>query len=239
MGTLGKRLSCIFVIATVAACAPAPKVTPPPPPAPKKVVAPPPMPTKPYTPGGAAADFKMPAKDLNGVWQTPNHGLSPDETLWNFRSALNVSALVCKGVTWDVIPVNYNKMLVTHKKRLATTNKAVDAEYKKRFPGQNALRVRDTQSTALYNYFALPAVRGNFCALAANKSAEVLTIPSKGLTDYSVGALAEIDKVFLDFYDSYAVYQAEYADYQAKLADWNFKYGQKPAVVTTPTTPKS
>jgi hypothetical protein len=238
MRALGNKLGCIFVIAAVAACAPVPKAAPTAPPPPVKIV-PPPMPAKPYPPGGAATDFKMPQKGADNIWVTPNHGLSRDEALWNFRSALNVSALVCRGVTWDVIPVNYNKMLVTHKTRLAATNKAVDAEYKKRFPGQNALRVRDTQSTALYNYFAFPAVRGNFCALAANKSLEVLSIPSKGLTDYGISALAEIDKVFLDFYDSYAVYQAEYADYQVKMDAWNLKYAPKPAVVTAPIPPKT
>jgi hypothetical protein len=249
MGLSNRHLLSVCALSIVAACTPKTPPAPPPPPPPAKVVIiPPPIPPRPLPPGGAAVNFMMPSKDLNGVWKTPNQGLSRDEALWNFRSALNVASLSCKGFSWDLITTHYNKLLVTHNTRLATTYRAVDAEYKKRYPGKNALRVRDTSSTALYNYFALPAVRTQFCDLALVKVTEAIAVPSSALPEYGVGALADFDTLFLGFYDSYAGYQRD-------VAAWDMQYGPPVAVAApaplpsaatapvagstpTPTTPK-
>lgn len=232
MKSVARKWGIVLAISAVAACAPAPKPAPPAPP-PVVVVPPPPppQPIKPLPPGGAATNVILPARDLNGVWATPNQGLSRDEALWHFRSAINVAALSCRGFSWDLITPHYNKMLVQHKSRLATANKTVDAEYKKRFPGQNALRVRDTRSTALYNYFALPAVRTQFCDTALTKVTEAITVPSAALTEYGGGSLADFDKLFQDFYSQYAEYQLQYSEYLVKLDAWNAQYGPKPVML--------
>jgi hypothetical protein len=231
MYRFGSKLACVFAIGAVAACAPkpAPKpvVVPPPPKA--VVVVPPPPPAMPLPPGGAAASTKLPAYGPDGIRVTPNRGLSRDEAIWNFRSAINVAALNCQGAVWGVIAQNYNRMIVVHKAQLTRTNTAVDTEYRKRFPGQNALRVRDTRTTELYNYFALPPVRENFCNLALTKSNEALTIPVAGFADYAVAGLGDVDNIFLGFYDAYAQYERD-------LADWNLKYGPKPTA-TAGTAP--
>jgi hypothetical protein len=150
MRKLGRASLIVGLTMLAAACAPAPKpvvVAP-------RPVAPPPapvIPPMPLPPGGAAVTMKIPAIGADGVRITPNRNLSREEYIWHLRSGLNVAALNCQGPVWGEIAQNYNRYLQVHKSRLAQTNKAVDAEYVKRYRGQNALRVRDTHSTDLYN----------------------------------------------------------------------------------------
>lgn len=253
----GRKSLAVIVIAVgaVSACAPAPKPVPPPP----VVIAPPPPPPPPMPlpPGGAAASMMVPPVGLDGVRMTPNRMLSRDEQIWHFRSALNVAALNCQGPVWGEIATEYNKFIKVHKTQLSRTSKSVDREYVTRYPGQNGLRVRDTKLTDLYNYFALPPVRAEYCDTALRKVREVNLLPVTGFADYAVAGLTEIDGIFVRFFDAYAQYQRD-------LADWNMKYapppimaqpvmapgtGQPstitpttvpgPAVVTTPVPPPS
>jgi hypothetical protein len=184
----------------------------------------------PLPPGGAAVTMKVPAVGADGVRITPNRGLSREEYIWHLRSGINVAALNCQGPVWGEIAQNYNRFLQVHKSRLAQTNKAVDAEFVKRFPGQNALRVRDTRTTDLYNYFALPPVRAEFCDKSLQKSRELLTIPSNTLPEYSFGALNDLDAVFINFYNAFVQYERD-------LADWKARYGPKTVAPMATTTP--
>lgn len=231
---LGRDLSIIFVLGTVAACGPkpAPKPIPAPPPPPVVVAPPPPPPAMPLPPGGAASSTKLPAFGADGVRITPNRNLSREEQIWHFRAALNVAALNCQGPVWGEIAQNYNRYIALHKARLSQTNLAVDNEYRKRYPGQNALRVRDQRMTELYNFFAFPPVRAEYCNAALTKSREVIALPLTALPEYSIGALTDVDGIFLRFY-------AAYEQYQRDLADWNLRYGPQPApaVVTTTAAP--
>jgi hypothetical protein len=233
MNHFGKNLALVFVIGAVAACGPTPppKPLPVPPPAPIIVAPPPPPPVMPLPPGGAASSTKLPAYGADGLRITPNRGLSREESIWNFRAAINVAALNCQGPVWGVIAQNYNRMIVVHKARLTVANTAVDNEYRKRFPGQNALRVRDTRTTELYNYFALPPVREAFCNAALSKSQEAVTVPVAAFPEYAIGGLSDFDNIFLNFYDAYAKYELD-------LADWKLKHGPNAAMQpgTGPTT---
>lgn len=221
-----KGLSVVILTALVAGCAAAP--APAPAPAPKPiVVAPPPPPAMPLPPGGAAVTMKVPTIGVDGVRITPNRGLSREENIWHLRAALNVAALNCQGPVWGEIAQNYNRYLQVHKSRLAQTNKAVDGEYVKRFPGQNALRVRDTAMTDLYNYFALPPVRAEFCDRSLLKSREVVALPLTALPEYSFGALADLDAVFINFFNAFEQYQRD-------LAEWNAKYAPQTAPAAVP-----
>lgn len=235
MRKLGRGSWIVGLTLLAAACAPAPKpivVAP-------KPVAPPPapvIPPMPLPPGGAAVTMKVPAFGADGVRITPNRNLTREEYIWHLRSGLNVAALNCQGPVWGEIAQNYNRYLQVHKARLAQTNKAVDAEYVKRFPRQNALRVRDTHSTDLYNYFALPPVRAEFCDKSLAKSREIIAIPSTALPEYSFGALADLDAVFINFYNAFEKYKVD-------IAEWNARYGPQPvaqasapATVTTVST---
>jgi hypothetical protein len=230
MRLVASKLSILFVAGAMAACAPKPAPVPPPKPKPVVVVPPKPViPTKPWPPGGAASSTKLPAYGGDGVRITPNRGLTRDESIWHFRAALNVAALNCQGPVWGEIAQNYNKLLIVHKARLTQANTAVDNEYRKRYPGQNALRVRDTKMTDLYNYFALPPVKQEFCDTALRKTQEGILVPLTAFPEYSMGALNDFDGIFLRFYDAYAKYQTD-------LADWNLKYGPPPAPPSAPAT---
>lgn len=229
MRNLGRGSWIVGLTLLAAACAPAPKPIV----AAPKPVAPPPapaIPPMPLPPGGAAVTMKVPAFGADGVRITPNRNLTREEYIWHLRSGLNVAALNCQGPVWGEIAQNYNRYLQVHKARLAQTNKSVDAEYVKRFPRQNALRVRDTHSTDLYNYFALPPVRAEFCDKSLAKSREIVAIPSSALPEYSFGALADLDAVFINFYNAFEKYKVD-------IVDWNARYGPRPvAQASAPAT---
>jgi hypothetical protein len=236
MGKMGKSLWVVGLTLAVAACAPAPKPVVV---APKPAPLPPPapvIPPKPLPPGGAAVTMKVPPFGADGVRTTPNRGLTREENIWHLRSAINVAALNCQGPVWGEIAQNYNKYLQVHKARLAQANKAVDAEYVKRYPGQNGLRVRDTKTTDLYNYFALPPVRAEFCDKSLIKSRELVALQSTALPEYSFGALNDVDAVFINFFNAFAQYEVD-------IANWNARYAPQPSpaapVTTAPTTTAS
>jgi hypothetical protein len=197
---------------------------PPPPVKPVVVLPPPPPPPRPRPPGGAAISMQVPLFGIDGVRETPNRILSTDESIWHFRSAINVAALTCGGPIWDPIATNYNSYIKLHKTRLAKASKSVDAEYKARYPGQNGLRVRDSKMTDLYNYFALPPVKQQFCDTALAKSQEVNLLPLGALPEYSVGALKDIDAIYLRFFD-------EFVQYQRDVAAWDQRYAPPAAIV--------
>jgi hypothetical protein len=233
MRTNGGKIAMLFLVTAMAACAPKPAPVPPPKPPPVVVLPPKPViPVKPWPPGGAASSTKLPSYGADGVRVTPNRGLSRDESIWHFRAAINVAALNCQGPIWSEIAQNYNKVIVMHKARLGQANTTVDNEYRKRYPGQNALRVRDTKMTDLYNYFALPPVKQEFCDMALQKSREAIALPLTALPEYAIGALNDFDGIFLRFYDAYAKYERD-------IADWNLRYGPPPAPAVAPmgTTP--
>lgn len=219
MKNLGRGSLVVGLTLVAAACAPAPKpvVVAPRPVAPP--VAAPVIPPMPLPPGGAAVTMRVPPLGLDGVRTTPNRTLSREEHIWHLRSGLNVAALNCQGPVWGEIAQNYNRYLQVHKARLAQANKAVDSEYVKRHPGQNGLRVRDTKMTDLYNYFALPPVRAEFCDKSLAKSREIIGIPSTALPEYSFGALADLDAVFINFFNAFEKYKVD-------IVEWNARYGR-------------
>ncbi len=205
------KFIAVVGLMAVAACTP---VAPPAP------IGPPPTaaPRAPLPPGGAAASTVLPPMGVDGVRTTPNRGLSTEEHIWNFRVALNVAALNCRGAAWDEITTNYNSMLRNYKNTLRIVNGNVDREYSKKH-GRSGKRVRDTKTTELYNYFALPAVKANYCNTSLAKSREVSALPveREAFRAYAIGGLNDIDRVFLDFYDAYAQYQVD-------MANWNARY---------------
>jgi hypothetical protein len=227
-----RHMALIPVLAATALSGCATKA-PPPPIIRPVVVVPPPPPPRPRPPGGAAITMQIPAFGIDGVRETPNRILSADESIWHFRSAINVAALTCGGPVWDPIATNYNAYIKLHKTRLTKASRSVDKEYKARYPGQNGLRVRDAKMTDLYNYFALPPVKQQFCDTALAKSAEVNLLPPGALPEYSVGALKDIDAIYLRFFD-------QFVQYQRDVAAWDQRYAPRPVVtpaMATPTIP--
>lgn len=232
-----KNIACVFALAAVVACVPKPAPAPPPPP--PVIIAPPPPPIRPYPPGGAAPNLSIPKLGIDGVRETPNRLLNPNDSVWHLRSALNVAAINCRGLNWAQITPDYNQFLMLHKVQLAKATKAIDAEYTKRYSGTAGLRIRDTKSTELYNYFALPPVKQEFCDTSMAKVHELLLVPTAAFPDYAVGAINDLDGIFIRFFDAYAKYEVD-------LADWNQRYAPQPIfaptaapVITIPAKPVS
>jgi len=223
------KILAAFGILAVAACTP---------PAPPVSTAPPPVvtPRVPLPPGGAAASTVLPAYGADGVRITPNRGLTTEEHIWNFRVALNVAALNCRGPVWNEIITNYNSMLKNYKNTLRIVNANVDREYRNKY-GADSNRVRDSKSTELYNYFALPAVNAEYCNTALAKSREVSALPieREAFRNYAIGGLNDIDRVFLDFYDAYARYEIDLANWNAQYNPQAPNYGQPLIVGPAPT----
>lgn len=215
-----------IVISAVAACAPKP--SPPPPPPPPAPVAY--IPPRPLPPLGAAAGLAVPPMGPNGVRVTLNSGITPAQTLWNLRSAYNVAALNCLKPEHGDILVGYKKFLTGHKQALATANKTVDSEYKKRF-GANWIRPREAYMTQVYNYYAYPATVAKFCDAALVMARESMAVKSADLPSFAQRNLAFLDTVFHQFFLAYEQYKAD-------AAAWDAKYG--PAKVSAPAiTPQT
>lgn len=222
-GTLALTLS--LALAACAAPPPPPvAVAPPPPPAPV-VVAPPP---RPLPPSGAMLAMMIPPRLADGRRDTPIRDLDADETIWAFRSAFNVAALNCQSAAHYRLADDYNKFLATHRRELDRVNRAVEAKYRKT-AGPNYKRVRDTETTSLYNFFALPPVKYDFCDAALVLGPEASAIPSKDLGAFASRALPQLEAVFDRFFMAYENYQTE-------LANWMARYGSNDSQTSSVTT---
>ncbi|MBN8502119.1 MAG: hypothetical protein J0M19_13340 [Sphingomonadales bacterium] len=206
----------VATLGVLSACGP--KSTPPPPPPPPP--APPPVvyiPPRPLPPLGAAASLVVPPVGVDGTRRTVNTGITPAQTLWNFRSAYNVAALNCMKPEHADILVGYKKFLVTHKKALTTANKTVDSEFRKRH-GTAFVRPREAYMTQVYNFYAFPPTVARFCDAALIMARESMTVKPADLQPFSVRSLAMLDGVFETFYKSYDQYRADAAAWDAKYA---------------------
>lgn len=193
-------------------------------------IIPSPVPPMPVPPSGAAVGMYIPPTEASGERPTPNRGLGIDESIWHFRSAYNVAALNCMSPAHRHLADDYNRFIAAQRTRLTEANKAVDAEFIRRYPGTNGLRVRDTHMTDIYNYFALPPVTSGFCDLMLKKAVEAQSVSDAQLGEFSKTALGEIDDLFIDFYDAYE-------RYQRRLADWKALYGRRGKVTVESGTP--
>jgi hypothetical protein len=209
---LAATVGLTTLISACGGAKPAPvAVAPPPPPVP---VAPPRMPTP---PSNAMAAMAIPALRADGLRDTPMRDIDDNEKLWYFRAAFNVAALNCQNAQHYRIADDYNQFLKTHKRELDRINKVVEDKYRKRY-GTGYARIRDTENTQVYNFFAFPPVKSDFCDAALILGQEAVALPSKELVAFSVRALPTLEGVFDRFY-------ASYESYQSDLQKWIALYG--------------
>ena len=209
---LAATVGLTTLISACGGAKPAPvAVAPPPPPVP---VAPPRMPTP---PSNAMAAMAIPALRADGLRDTPMRDIDDNEKLWYFRAAFNVAALNCQNAQHYRIADDYNLFLNTHKRELDRINKVVEDKYRKRY-GTGYARIRDTENTQVYNFFAFPPVKSDFCDAALILGQEAVALPSKELVAFSVRALPTLEGVFDRFY-------ASYESYQSDLQKWIALYG--------------
>lgn len=215
MFKLVARAALLAGLTSLAACAAPPPPAPPPP----TIIVPASFPPRPIPPLGAASGMYIPPKGVDDVRMTPNRGLDSDEVVWNFRSAFNVAALNCLEPKYLRFADDYQQYLTAHLTMLNQVNLRIDTTFRSRYPAGNSNRIRDTSSTDLYNYFALPPVTDGFCELMLELGPQSVSVPPTELPVFSARALGMIDDLFIEFYE-------DYAEYQRRLAAWEELYGR-------------
>lgn len=210
------KFSTIFLLTLIIAACAAPPPPPPPPPPPLPVTfATPPVPLPPL---GASATYIVPGFAADGKRDTINRDIGPLQTLWHFRAAYNVAGLTCVSGSYATIADDYNAFLKKHESALRRANDAVESKYR-RENGSDYRRVRDTDSTRVYNYYSFPPVKNEFCQTIQRLGKESLVIDGRDdLTLFASSALPELDGIYERFY-------AQYEAYQNALADWQARYG--------------
>lgn len=218
-GSLSKRairLASVAGMVLLASCA-----TPPPPPPPPRVApapAPVQIPFRPQPPNGASLLTPIPPLGADGVRLTVNARLSPAAKTWNLRSALNVAALNCLEPQFAAILPAYRDFLTRNERKLASTNRVVDEEFRKVHGSRGYRNQRDVYMTQVYNYFALPPARMNFCNAVVQQANQYMAAPPQDLDAYSAVALPQLEMVFEDFYRRFEAYRIA-------VAEWDARYG--------------
>lgn len=202
-----------MVAGAVLATACGPKSTPPPPPPPKVVVIPP----RPYPPNGASPLFAIPRKTSDGLYYSVNRNISPAQTTWNLRSALNVGALNCNQPQHAGILPAYREFLRSHARTLTATNAQVDKEWRGKY-GSRFIPEREKYMTEVYNHFALPPTLTDFCDATLAVTRDLVGVRSADLNAFAARSLPNIEIVFDDFYRRYEAYRTN-------LAAWEAQYG--------------
>lgn len=206
-------------LSVLGACA----APPPPPPAPPVAV-----PSRPVPPRGASPAMVIPAVATNGVRQTVNANLTPAQRTWNLRSAYVVASLNCLGPQYASILDGYKNFLKVHSGDLKSVNSRVESEWRAR-EGSGFKRARDSYTTQVYNYFALPPTLPKFCNAAMDMSAASLSVPRGQLDNFAANQLPRLEAVFDEFYRSFEQYKVDVAAWDAQYgATYGGIYGASP-----------
>lgn len=223
------RSAAVAMALVLAACAAKPPPPPPPAPPPPVIVLPPPPPPmpRPVPPNQSPPDMIIPVTDLAGRRMTPNVDLTPEQALWQLRIGLNVAALNCRGPDDQILIDNYSRFLTNNRRAIAAAERAVISQMGRQ-TGTNGIAARDSLSTRLYNYFALPPVQAQFCPTAFNLAALAAAEPTATILPFAQARMAELDQPFVDFFNAYARYQADMITWQSL---------QPPAVTPVPVAP--
>lgn len=210
-----QKVALIAVAGTLASCGPPPPPPPAPPPPPPPVVEA--FPARPIAPGYAQDNLVIPAKNELGVRETVNSDLTPEQMIWNLRSAYNVAALNCHGPDYAALGERYGAFLKANARELTATNSKVDSQFREKFGRSKYKGVRDSYTTQVYNYFSLPPALTRFCAAALNTSNALAEAPKGKLEETAAIELPKLERVFLGYFN-------DYEDYRQKAAAWDAEY---------------
>ena len=182
-------------------CATAPAIVPPP------VVAtlPPPPPTM---PAGGYIGMKSAPKLPDGTYLTPNLDNTDQAAVWHLRNALNVAALGCEQAGGGVL-APYNAWLQTHAAVIDRYYRAYIREWQQA-GWYDWERVYDDNQTRIYNFYAQPAMRAAFCAVARQEIVAVSQVADGDLVTFARASLSRLDRPFTDFYAAYDAYRDYY-----------------------------
>lgn len=211
-----RAAAAILGISLLGACAiKAPPPPPPPPPPPVEVI-----PIRPLPPSGATYTMAIPPLAGDGKHLTVLRGLNDDQRLWYFRSAWNVAALNCVGSEYQPILDGYGAFLKANAKTLKATNERIDKGFRSEFPGGgNAIKAREKLMTSVYNFFALPPARAEFCQAAMQIAAMSAAMPKPDAMALSAN-FPLFEAPFENFFNAYGTYQRD-------SAAWDIRYGTR------------
>ncbi|MFZ1741634.1 MAG: hypothetical protein WAT93_02205, partial [Pontixanthobacter sp.] len=171
----------------------------------------------------------VPPRDTYGARQTVNYGLSTSQTVWNFRSALNVAALNCQGPQYEpLIPV-YRSLLDNNKRELTRINDRIVAEFRTNY-GSTYRNAFDGYMTQVYNYFALPPAQTQFCDMALEVSNAYASSSGVSLESFALANLPRLENVFDQFYTALEQYRID-------VATWDAQYAPPPPTPTNSFAP--
>lgn len=204
--------------ALLAACA-TPAPPPPPPPPPPQVVET--VPYRPLPPGGASYVMKIPPLGPDGIRMTVNSNLNDDRLVWHLRSAWNVAALNCLAPEYEPILQGYRTFLADNARTLKSVNDRIEKTYLDRFRvRRDAVVARDGETTKVYNFFANPAARSEFCLAA-------LDVANRYVAADKILPLAFAKENFQTLLLPLEAFFNEYETYQRAAAEWDEKYGER------------
>ena len=186
------------------------------------------IPPRPAAPAGAFGEIVLPPRTADGGFVTPNRDLPAMDATWHLRAALNVAALRCTGNEAAVIASRYNALLRTQKTVFAKAYAAIRARYRAA-DARNWQTSFDVDQTRLYNFFAQPAVKPEFCAKAAEVASQAGGIAPAGFVAFAAITWPALDAPFTAFY-------AAYDSYRIAAADWDARYGTLPAAAPPTVT---
>lgn len=203
-------------VSLLAACAPkAPLPPPPPPPAPVEIV-----PYRPLPPSSATYFMAIPARGADGRHLTPLRNITDDERVWYFRSAWNVAALNCIGPGYEPILTGYAAFLKDNVKALKAVNTRIDQASRKSASNRDAMMSREKSMTIVYNYFALPPARAEFCQAALRMASLTAATPKPDAATLAAAHFQEFEAPFENFFTAYEQYQRD-------SAAWDAQYGSR------------
>ncbi len=153
---------------------------------------------------------------------TVNSNLGQDRAIWHFRSGWNVAALNCATERHPAILDGYSAMLQNESQLLSGVNNRLEAQYRQQAGGNRraAIRLRETESTEVYNYFTLPAARREFCNVAQSLATDYLTTQPEDFALFAVNGLTQYEVAFERFYTAYE-------QYELASAEWDARYGSR------------
>lgn len=163
----------------------------------------------------------LPPLGPNGQRMTVNSNLDEDSTLWHFRSAWNVAALNCMDPAHAGILEGYGAFLKKYAKVLSATNTAIDQRFRREHGSRNdAVKAREAYMTQVYNYFALPPARADFCNVAVQIASEFQASPPDDPKTFAMSSLPRYEAVFQTFF-------RQYEEYRVASAAWDARYGSR------------
>jgi len=173
------------------------------------VMAPPPPPMPPpVMPAGGFIGMNSPRKRADGRYFTPNLDNTDQAAVWHLRNALNVAALGCDEAGGGVLE-HYNAWIRT---RAAVIDRHYQAYIREwQAPGWwDWQRVYDDNQTRIYNFYAQPAIRKAFCAVARVEVAQVGQVADEDLPAFARASLLRLDQPFIDFFAAYDAWRDYY-----------------------------